>query len=332
MVAEAYADVREAWRTYLRKFNRGRGVIFVGHSQGTIVLRRLIREEIDPKPAVRRRLVSAILLGGNVNVKKGSDRGGDFQRLRACRRATADRLRDRVLRLRRSGPRERAVRAGQGPGERDPVHEPGGARRRIGPAHGDLPDKAVRAERDRSRRERRHQRRCRSRTTPWATFPKAYTARCSHAGGASVLQLRPVSDLFTLTPVPDATWGLHLSDANIALGNLATWSGARSRIYTGRAAHPPRVETPFIRLWGPDPIGRSTDAAEIWTWPTISAPTVKTWSTSTASHALPGATGAGSRSACSTCFRSGRLSRLSPPRRRSKRLRHSPSLRPACRD
>src|SRR5688572_4407555 len=87
MEAEAYADVREAWRTYLRKFNRGRGVIFVGHSQGTFVLRRVIREEVDPKPALRRRLVSAILLGGNVNVKKGSDRGGDFKRVRACRRA-----------------------------------------------------------------------------------------------------------------------------------------------------------------------------------------------------------------------------------------------------
>ena len=36
---------------------------------------------------MRRRLVSAILLGGNVNVRKGSDRGGDFKHIRACRRA-----------------------------------------------------------------------------------------------------------------------------------------------------------------------------------------------------------------------------------------------------
>jgi hypothetical protein len=27
--------------------------------------------------------------------------------------------------------------------------------------------------------------------------------------------------LFKLTASPDATWGLHLADANIALGNLA---------------------------------------------------------------------------------------------------------------
>ena len=29
-----------------------------------------------------------------------------------------------------------------------------------------------------------------------------------------------MSNVFTLTAVPDATWGLHLADANIALGNL----------------------------------------------------------------------------------------------------------------
>ena len=39
---QAYADVREAWRTYLRKYNHGRGVVLVSHSQGSFVLRKLI--------------------------------------------------------------------------------------------------------------------------------------------------------------------------------------------------------------------------------------------------------------------------------------------------
>src|SRR5262245_21720581 len=85
MRERAYGDVVEAWRTYLRRFNNGRGVVLISHSQGTFVLRRLIREEIDPKRSARRRLVSAVLMGGNVTVKKGSDRGGDFKKLRACR-------------------------------------------------------------------------------------------------------------------------------------------------------------------------------------------------------------------------------------------------------
>src|SRR5215211_5658632 len=37
----SYTDVRSAWRDYLRHYNHGRGVVFVGHSQGTFVLRRL---------------------------------------------------------------------------------------------------------------------------------------------------------------------------------------------------------------------------------------------------------------------------------------------------
>src|SRR4029079_8352551 len=81
----AYQDVRSAWLDDLAHENDGRGVVFIGHSQGSGVLRRLLREEVDPKPDVRAKLVSAILLGGGVTVAKGSDRGGDFQNIPACR-------------------------------------------------------------------------------------------------------------------------------------------------------------------------------------------------------------------------------------------------------
>src|SRR5919198_314336 len=35
--AAAYADVAQAWRTYLKHDNRGRGIVLIGHSQGTFV-------------------------------------------------------------------------------------------------------------------------------------------------------------------------------------------------------------------------------------------------------------------------------------------------------
>src|ERR671911_109410 len=77
MREQGYDDVVEAWRRYLRRHNRGRGVVLMGHSQGTFVLRRLIREEIDPKPAARRRIVSAVLPGGHVPPAEGPrPRGG----------------------------------------------------------------------------------------------------------------------------------------------------------------------------------------------------------------------------------------------------------------
>src|SRR5262249_18656976 len=83
----AYGDVLAAWNTYLQRYNHGRGVVLIGHSQGTFVLRQLIRQEIDPNRNVRRQLISAILLGGNVAVPEGGDVGGDFQNIPGCRRA-----------------------------------------------------------------------------------------------------------------------------------------------------------------------------------------------------------------------------------------------------
>jgi len=80
----AYRDVLAAWNDYLANDNDGRGVVLIGHSQGTMLLRKLIQEEIDDNPEVRDRLVGAMLLGGNVTVKKGSTLGGDFQNIPAC--------------------------------------------------------------------------------------------------------------------------------------------------------------------------------------------------------------------------------------------------------
>ena len=61
-----YADVVDAWKTYVVEENDGRGVVLIGHSQGAGVLRRLITEEIDGEPELRRLLVSALLLGSAV--------------------------------------------------------------------------------------------------------------------------------------------------------------------------------------------------------------------------------------------------------------------------
>ena len=231
MRAEGYADVLEAWRTYLRRFNKGRGVVLIGHSQGTFVLRRLISEEIDPKRAARARVVSAVLLGGNVTVRKGGDRGGDFKRLRACR-----------------APRQvGCVVAFSGFGETPPANaifgrttEPGlevlctnpaalgGGAATLTSVYPTKPfaDSVIGAAANLAVSGLPHPK------TPWATFPNAYSGRCSHAGGASVLRLTPKGNVFSLTATPDATWGLHLADANIALGDLADLVRRQIAVYT----------------------------------------------------------------------------------------------------
>jgi hypothetical protein len=79
-----YSDVLAAWNYYLAHDNRGRGVVLVGHSQGSGVLTRLIKEEIDGKP-IQGKLISAILMGTNLPVPKGADVGGAFKHIPVCR-------------------------------------------------------------------------------------------------------------------------------------------------------------------------------------------------------------------------------------------------------
>jgi len=80
-----YKDVREAWNFYLEHDNKGRGVVLIGHSQGSIVLTQLIRDELDENEAKRGLLVSAFLLGTNLPVPEGKDVGGAFQNVPLCR-------------------------------------------------------------------------------------------------------------------------------------------------------------------------------------------------------------------------------------------------------
>ncbi|MDQ2622026.1 MAG: DUF3089 domain-containing protein [Actinomycetota bacterium] len=80
----AYQSALGAWRDYLENHNDGRGVILLGHSQGSATLARLIDEEIDPDPAIRKRLVGAILPGANIYVPKGELIGGMYDRIPVC--------------------------------------------------------------------------------------------------------------------------------------------------------------------------------------------------------------------------------------------------------
>ncbi len=81
-----YGDVVDAWHYYLEHHNDGRGVILMGHSQGTGVLVNMIAAEIDGRP-VQDRMISAILLGNTVTVPEGEDVGGSFDHIPLCRSA-----------------------------------------------------------------------------------------------------------------------------------------------------------------------------------------------------------------------------------------------------
>ncbi|MGH2963318.1 MAG: DUF3089 domain-containing protein [Solirubrobacterales bacterium] len=214
----AYGDVLNAWRKYLRKHNRGRGVVLLGHSQGTYMLRELAAEEIDPSRRLRRKLVSALLLGGDVTVAEGRDVGGDFRHIPACRSrrqlgcvvafstfgrpVPADAAFGRTsapgLEVLCNNPA--ALGGGSAPLDTIQPSEPfapgtiAGAIAALG-----LPTPAV--------------------STPWIEYPGAYSGQCSSADDANVLQIVGSPGAPELNPVPPS-FGLHLVDGNIAQGNL----------------------------------------------------------------------------------------------------------------
>ncbi len=80
---QAYGDVRAAWRNFLASRNDDRPFILIGHSQGSIHLERLIKEEIEGKP-IAGNMVSALLIGWNINVPLGRTVGGTFATTPLC--------------------------------------------------------------------------------------------------------------------------------------------------------------------------------------------------------------------------------------------------------
>ena len=233
----AFTDVEEAWRQYLRDDNHGRGVVLIGHSQGSRMLRALIRRDIDANADVRRRLVSAIIPGANANAN-------DFAHVRPCRTRGQVGCVISYSTFNETPPDN----ARFGRTDTDPVGNalglPGGPVICTNPAtlsgtgrrleslvpsqpfapgivllllirlYGGPPPTA---------------------DTPWLQPVDHYTGRCETSNGANVLMISPVADARTLTPSPDETWGVHLVDINLALGNLVTIVRDQSRAWLAGA-------------------------------------------------------------------------------------------------
>jgi hypothetical protein len=241
-VATAYGDVRDAWRDYLAHHNHGHGVVLIGHSQGAGMLVQLIQKEIDTKPAVRKRLVAAYLMGGNVTVPKGRDVGGDFQHVAACRKrtqtgcvvafSTFDEMPPANALFGRASTSFSRVRP-QSPADTEilcvnPAAPAGGAAplRAYFPAHtnlgvltssftpGSLP----------------------SVPTPWIAFPGLYRGECRNADGAQWLQVDEVRAATDTRPALvnslGPSWGLHLVDANVAVGDEVALVATQARAWT----------------------------------------------------------------------------------------------------
>ena len=231
----AYQSLLSGWQDYLAHDNDGRPIIFIGHSQGAAMVIRLLRSQIDPNPRLRTQLVSAIILGGNVQVPKGKTVGGSFRHIPTCASSGATGC---VIAYSTFGTRPPSTsnfgRPGQGvslqsgqtasAGQQVACVNPVTFSSAPGPLLPYFPGVTSPVTGVTVR-------------TPWVLFPGLYTARCVSQGGATWLQVMPTRVPADPRPLVSSSlgpdWGYHADDVNLALGNLVSDVADEEAAYKG---------------------------------------------------------------------------------------------------
>ena len=229
--ALGYNDVLDSWNHYLQHDNNGRGVVLIGHSQGSGVLTQLMRNEIDGKPA-QSKIISALLLGTSLPVPRGKDVGGAFQHIPLCRSATQTGCVIAYASFRSTVPPPENSRFGRVQGENmmsacvNPAALGGGS----GELHAYLTS-GGRSIVGSSAEPRAWVTPIKPIDTPFVSVPGLLTAQCVSNDNGSYLEVTVhgnpadpraddiVGDVMANGQV-NASWGLHLIDVNLAMGNL----------------------------------------------------------------------------------------------------------------
>ena len=225
----AYNSVLPAWRSFLARTG-SKPIILIGDSQGAAILIHLISTEVDHEPSVLRRLLVAVLVGGNLQVPSGKLVGSTFTKVPLCTSATqtgcaiafssfpseppADAVFGRPgqgtslqgLQTTKAGQQVACVNPAAlagGTGELAPYIQTNAALGLKEPVH-----------------------------TTWVTYPELYSATCEQGGGASWLQItslagtsgtRPVVSEYGVSATDTGpAWGLHGYEYGLTLGNLLT--------------------------------------------------------------------------------------------------------------
>ena len=210
-----YRDIRAAWHDYLAHYNDGRGVVLLGHSQGSYLFERLLDAE---SASIRRRLVSAILLGGNVLV----DSHNRFDGIPACTSRSETGCMVAYSSWDRTPPKDSNVQS-SGRSRHVLCVNPaalGGGSAPITPIFAGINPQGI---------------------VPygslyvayhWIEFPGLYTARCVRQGSRAWLLVSRIQRAGDRRPtVREALGprrGLHAADVNITLADLVALVGSQS--------------------------------------------------------------------------------------------------------
>jgi len=239
-----YRDVVDAWNHYLTHYNNGRGVVLIGHSQGSGVLTELIKNEIEGKPA-QHKLVSAILMGTRLQVPAGKDVGGDFSSVPLCRKPGQIGCAIAYATFRATAPPTATSLFGKsaGPGLEAACVNPAALAGGSGAAHAYFGARSAIVESS-------------SQVdwvkgvpiaTPFVSVPGLVTAECQKSDVASYLAVTVHGEAGSArtADIPGdvvvngqvlADWGLHLIDVSLFMGNLVAIVRDQAAAYR-RAKH-----------------------------------------------------------------------------------------------
>jgi Protein of unknown function (DUF3089) len=226
----AYDSVLPAWQWFLARTG-SKPVILIGDSQGAAILIHLISAQLDHQPAVLRRLLVAILVGGNLQVPSGKTIGATFTKVPLCTAATQTGCAIAFSSYSSQPPANSVFgRPGQGTSLQSQETAKAGQQvacvnpAALGGGTADLDPYLLTASQTQTGLKEPV-------PTPWVTYPGLYSATCQQGGGATWLQItslagtshtRPVVNQDIVPGAPDtgSAWGYHGYEYNLTLGNL----------------------------------------------------------------------------------------------------------------
>lgn len=237
----AYGDVRDAWRWYLANENMGRGVVLIGHSQGSRILLNLLKNEIDGQPA-QQRMISALVLGMNTPV----DASGKYGSIPLCAKADEAGCLVTYVSFRATSPPPANSRFGKTDAE--------------GRRAGCVNPAALLAGKDSSQEATLHAylsskgfgavagqapkpfAKDLTVSTPFVSLPGLLSARCVSDGDFTYLSVKVNADPadpraddiggdIAVAGVVLKDWGLHLIDVNLAMGDLVALVDRQAAAY-----------------------------------------------------------------------------------------------------
>lgn len=241
----AYNDVKAAFDDYMKHDNQGRGVVLIGHSQGSRMLTTLLAREFDGKPERMKQLISAMPIGANVDVASG-ERTGALKNIPACAGSDATGCVVSYVSFRATVPPPANSRYGR-------ATTPGNAVMCVNPADpaakgpvvldAYLPTTPLIG----SARPVAWSKTGGAVTTPFVKLPGLVSGECVEKGGASYLEIT-----LNIDPADGRTdeipgdvmigtqrlddWGLHLIDMNLAMGDLVTLAEVQAGAWAKKQA------------------------------------------------------------------------------------------------